>query len=245
MSERTKDQVASCLGVAMNFLQLHVLPYQPLSKKPPDPLSSQTWFSDPHSTLGLPNSITAAESSALTLSVDHDDSFADMVMKTDFFQFVSSPASTCDDIIQLTFDDYITSPSNNTVSHFNQIQPHEMDPRAFFSPHQGTFSVIWDTGATRSISGYASDFVGPILAPSAPLRLGGIASGLDVAGIGTVKWIFVEPIPVVEIAEVAISDAPIESNTDIYTTDLSPKIPAQPPIPCTPALREIDRKSVV
>ena len=50
----------------------------------------------------------------------------------------------------------------------------------------------------------------------------------------------VEPIPVVvEIAEVAISDAPIESNTDIYTTDPSPKIPAQPPIPRTPALREI------
>ena len=50
----------------------------------------------------------------------------------------------------------------------------------------------------------------------------------------------IEPIPVVvEIAEVAISDAPIESNTDIYTTDPSPKIPAQPPIPRTPALREI------
>ena len=50
----------------------------------------------------------------------------------------------------------------------------------------------------------------------------------------------IEPIPVtVEMAVVDISDAPIESNTDIYTTDLSPKIPAQPPIPCTPALREI------
>ena len=120
---------------AMNLLQLHVLPYQPLNKKPPDPLFSQTWFPDPRSTTGLPNSITATGSSALTLSVHHDDSFADMVMKTDFFQFVSSPPSTCDDIIQITFDEYITSPSANTVSHFSQIQPHEMDPRAFSSPH--------------------------------------------------------------------------------------------------------------
>ena len=51
--------------------------------------------------------------------------------------------------------------------------------------------------------------------------------------------IAVEPIPVVEMAEVAISDVSIASNTDIYTTDPSPKIPAQPPIPRTPALREI------
>ncbi|WP_373546584.1 transposase [Chamaesiphon sp.] len=52
--------------------------------------------------------------------------------------------------------------------------------------------------------------------------------------------IFVEPIPVaVEIAEVAISDVPSANNTDIYTTDPSPKIPVQPPIPRTPALREI------
>ena len=57
--------------------------------------------------------------------------------------------------------------------------------------------------------------------------------------IPVVVEIFVEPIPVVEMAVVAISDPPIESNTDIYTTDPSPKIPVQPPIPRTPALREI------
>ena len=52
--------------------------------------------------------------------------------------------------------------------------------------------------------------------------------------------IFVEPIPVVvEMAEVAIFDPPIANNTDIYTTDRSSKIPVQPPIPRTPALREI------
>jgi hypothetical protein len=54
---------------AMNFLQLHMLPYQPLIRKLPDPLFSQTWSSDPHFTPGLPNSIIAAESLALTLFI--------------------------------------------------------------------------------------------------------------------------------------------------------------------------------
>ena len=46
---------------------------------------------------------------------------------------------------------------------------------------------IWDTGATRPVSGYTGDFIGPMIIPSTPLLLGGIASGLVVEGIGTVK----------------------------------------------------------
>ena len=49
------------------------------------------------------------------------------------------------------------------------------------------FSVIWDTGATRPVSGFTGDFIGPMIIPSTPLLLGGIASGLVVEGIGTVK----------------------------------------------------------
>ena len=76
---------------------------------------------------------------------------------------VSPLTSTCGYIIQITFDDCFTSPSINTVSHFHQIQPHEMDPCAFFTPHQNTFSVIWDTGTTQSIGGYVTDFFDPFL----------------------------------------------------------------------------------
>lgn len=69
---------------------------------------------------------------------------------------------------------------------------------------------------------------------SAPLAA---ASGEPTASNQSVTT---EPIPVaVEMAVVAISDPQIESNTDIYPTDPSPKIPVQPPIPQTPALREI------
>jgi len=49
---------------------------------------------------------------------------------------------------------------------------------------------IWDTGATRPVSGYTGDFIGPMIIPSTPLLLGGIASGMVVEGLGTVKWSF-------------------------------------------------------
>ena len=65
-----------------------------------------------------------------------------------------------------------------------------MDPISLFGGLEQHFTVIWDTGASRPVSVYSTDFVGPILQPSIPLHLGGIASGLTVAGIGTVHWTF-------------------------------------------------------
>ena len=78
---------------------------------------------------------------------------------------------------------------NNFISN-DKIKPYEMDPSTMFSDENIHFSVIWDTGATRSVSGYKDDFVGEISVPKVPLRLGGIASGLTVEGIGTVHWTF-------------------------------------------------------
>jgi len=70
------------------------------------------------------------------------------------------------------------------------FRPIEMDPISLFGGLEQHFTVIWDTGASRPVSVYSTDFVGPILQPSIPLHLGGIASGLTVAGIGTVQWTF-------------------------------------------------------
>ena len=70
------------------------------------------------------------------------------------------------------------------------FRPIEMDPISLFGGLEQHFTVIWDTGASRPVSAYSTDFVGPILQPSIPLHLGGIASGLTVAGIGTVQWTF-------------------------------------------------------
>jgi len=48
--------------------------------------------------------------------------------------------------------------------------------------------VIFDTGATRAVSYDENDFVGP-LRPITK-RLAGIGAGLDVEGIGTIRWEF-------------------------------------------------------
>jgi hypothetical protein len=49
--------------------------------------------------------------------------------------------------------------------------------------------IIIDSGASISISPYATDFLGPIR-PVQHVTLKGIASGLKVAGIGTIKYSF-------------------------------------------------------
>ncbi len=85
----------------------------------------------------------------------------------------------------------LPTPCAYLVEHQAKICSHELDHSALFGHHlTECFSVIWDTGATRPLSAYACDFVGPIISPPAPLQLGGIASGLSVAGLGTVKRTF-------------------------------------------------------
>jgi len=49
------------------------------------------------------------------------------------------------------------------------------------------FPVIWDTGASRSVSPSKDDFKGAIR-PSATRSLTGLANGLEVCGEGEVKW---------------------------------------------------------
>jgi hypothetical protein len=67
------------------------------------------------------------------------------------------------------------------------FRPIEMDPISLFGGLEQNFTVILDTGASRPVSAYSTDFVGPILQPSIPLHLGGIAFGLTIAGTGTVQ----------------------------------------------------------
>lgn len=51
-----------------------------------------------------------------------------------------------------------------------------------------TFSVIWDSGASVTISPNKKDFVGPITSPSTITQLKGIAKGLRIEGQGQVRW---------------------------------------------------------
>jgi hypothetical protein len=50
------------------------------------------------------------------------------------------------------------------------------------------FSVIWDSGASISISPDREDFVGPLKSPGVGTRLKGIVKGLSIQGQGHVMW---------------------------------------------------------
>jgi len=54
-----------------------------------------------------------------------------------------------------------------------------------------SFPVIFDSGASLAISGNREDFVGDLVTPKTDLRLGGMAQGMKIEGIGTLKWTFV------------------------------------------------------
>ena len=92
-------------------------------------------------------------------------------------------------------ESYLASiPSSNHNNHglitFIQIQLHEVDPRAFFSPHQDSLSVNWDTGSTFSMWRYASDIVCLIPLPFACHCHEGSISDLNIAEMSTVRWTF-------------------------------------------------------
>ena len=50
------------------------------------------------------------------------------------------------------------------------------------------FPIIFDSGASVAISGYKDDFISELKEPSSEIRLGGMANGMLVKGIGNVKW---------------------------------------------------------
>ncbi|KAI2491583.1 hypothetical protein MHU86_22988 [Fragilaria crotonensis] len=55
-------------------------------------------------------------------------------------------------------------------------------------PKASTFPVIWDSGASISITPDRKDFVGPINTPGPITQLQGIAKGLRIEGQGHVLW---------------------------------------------------------
>ena len=55
-------------------------------------------------------------------------------------------------------------------------------------PKESTFPVIWDSGASLSVSPCKSDFVGHYTKPSITLKLKGLAKELNIIGQGHVIW---------------------------------------------------------
>ena len=56
---------------------------------------------------------------------------------------------------------------------------------------ESKFPVIFDTGASMAVSSCKEDFeFGEIKSLPSPLKLGGMANGLNIEGIGVVNWTF-------------------------------------------------------
>ena len=53
---------------------------------------------------------------------------------------------------------------------------------------ESTFKVIWDSGASLSVTPHRSDFVGPITSPPIGVKLKGLAKGLNIKGQGHVMY---------------------------------------------------------
>ena len=58
------------------------------------------------------------------------------------------------------------------------------------TPHSPPFPVIFDSGASLAIIPCKEDFVGPIQRLPQEHRLGGMAAGMLIEGISTVRWTF-------------------------------------------------------
>ena len=64
------------------------------------------------------------------------------------------------------------------------------EPCAFMMSSRTRKAVIFDTGASLAITPDKSDFDGPLTIPKGDLRLGGMANGLKIEGVGPVTWTF-------------------------------------------------------
>ena len=64
------------------------------------------------------------------------------------------------------------------------------DPYSLFTMANTTSAVVFDTGASLGITHDIQDFDGPLTIPDCDLRLGGMANGLKIAGVGPVTWTF-------------------------------------------------------
>ena len=64
------------------------------------------------------------------------------------------------------------------------------DPHSLLTIAGTKHAVIFDTGASLGITFDKMDFDGPLTVPDGDLRLGGMAQGLKIEGIGPVTWTF-------------------------------------------------------
>ena len=114
----------------------------------------------------------------------------------DPFPEVQQQAKTADllDVLSL-FSDQARIPSLrlfHTEVESNQFKKVVVNnPSAFAAGLDAgeAFPVIWDTGASYTVSPCSDDFIGGVQPLASPIVLDGLATGLAVQGHGTVRWV--------------------------------------------------------
>ena len=99
---------------------------------------------------------------------------------------LSSSSSPYNTTAPSTVDCYV-APSPSTVDCYVASTASFMG----LCPEQDLHPIIFDTGASLAITYNKPDFDGPLSLPKGDLRLGGMANGLKIEGIGLVTWTFV------------------------------------------------------
>ena len=94
----------------------------------------------------------------------------------------------CDEIIHVSDCDITLEPSTSLPSAFTSSLLGKVDllPTSSLS----SFPVIFDSGASLAISPSLTDFSGSITKYTEDKRLGGMANGMRIEGIGNIQWSF-------------------------------------------------------
>ena len=109
----------------------------------------------------------------------------------DFLPFASGSTNktfevNCNHLQDNKFDpaiNYCPIPKIYNILANGNIGPNFMDPIT-----SKEFPILFDSGASVAISGFKEDFIADLNRPKTDIRLGGMANGMLVEGIGKVKW---------------------------------------------------------
>ncbi|CAJ1930221.1 unnamed protein product [Cylindrotheca closterium] len=125
--------------------------------------------------------------------------------------------------------------NGNVPPHLNNITERfkaATDPKQAIKEYQKLHrvrknKVIWDSGASHSLSPCKRDFIGPIQPAPIGLRIKGIARGLHIAGVGYVRWSFIDKTGRLRTLKVPAYYVPSASVRLLSTTSLLQAYPLE------------------
>ncbi|KAI2506518.1 hypothetical protein MHU86_7928 [Fragilaria crotonensis] len=96
--------------------------------------------------------------------------------------------------------------------------------REALGPKANTSPIIWDSGASISITPDLSDFEGPVTSPGTITQLKGIAKGLQIKGQGEVTWAtYPDETITIEPNRLTLSGVPNDANRGPVTANVNPQ----------------------